>query len=122
VLFAPVASVCVNTRVLQFAKPAGIIAGMLDLILLIAAGATIGTDLLGLVAIYNALGMAALWLAVGLLYVLYFALERRGAGYFDPGGAFGGGGPALPPSNTQRLQRPGQPKIGHTQGQALPRK
>jgi hypothetical protein len=88
----------------------------------VSSATFIGGVLLALVAIYNALGMAALWLAVGLLYVLYFALERRGAGYFDPGGGFGGGGPALPVSSTQRLPAPGQPKIGRTQHRALPRK
>jgi hypothetical protein len=66
-----------NTAALPPADAAGNIAGMIDLIILIAAGATIGGALFGLLALYNALGMAALWLAVGALYVVYFALQRR---------------------------------------------
>jgi hypothetical protein len=106
-----------NIPPLSPALDAGNIAGMIDLILLIAAGFTIGAALLGLFALYNALGMAALWIAVGLLYVLYFALERRGAAYFNPGGAFGG--PALPAPSTQRLPAPGPRQIGQSRRSAL---
>jgi hypothetical protein len=108
-----------NTAGLPPAESAGTIAGMLDLILLVAAWATIATILLGLVAVYNAFGMTALWLAVGLLYVFYFALERRGAACFDLGGAFGGG-PMLPPPGKQRLPAPGPPQIGRSRRPALP--
>jgi hypothetical protein len=93
---------------------------MLDLILLISAGFTIGIALLGLVALYQAAGMAALWLAVGLLFVLHLALQRRGAAYFDPGGAFGG--PVLPAPGKRTLRGPGPPQIGRSRRRALPRK
>jgi hypothetical protein len=93
---------------------------MIDLILLISAGFTIGAALLGLYALYAQFGMAALWLAVGAIYVIHLALQRRGASYYDPGGAFGG--PVLPAPSTQRLPAQGQPRIGCTQRQALPRK
>jgi hypothetical protein len=96
------------------------LAGMIDLILLIAASATIGAALVGLLALYQALGLAALWLAVGGIFVVYLALQRRGASYFDPGGAFGGGGPALPAPSTQRLPAPGARQIGKPQRPALP--
>jgi hypothetical protein len=91
---------------------------MLDLILLISAGFTIGAALLGLVALYQALGMASLWLAVGLLFVLHLALQRRGAGYFDPGGAFGG--PALRAPGKQALGAPGPRQVAKSQRPTLP--
>jgi hypothetical protein len=96
-------------------KSAGIIAGMIDLIILIAAGFTIGAVLLALLAIYNAAGMTALWLAVGAIYVIYAALQRRGVGYYD---AFSG--PALPAPSTRRLQQPGPPQIGRSRRTPLP--
>jgi hypothetical protein len=74
-------------RALPPIESAGNIAGMIEILILISAGATIAGALLGLVALYEALGMAALWLAVGLLFVLHLALQRRGVGYYDPGGA-----------------------------------
>jgi hypothetical protein len=92
---------------------------MLNLTLLIAAGATIAGALFGLIALYQALGMASLWLAVGGLYLIYFALQRRGASFYDPGGAFGGG-PVLPAPSTQRLPAPGARQIGKSQRSALP--
>jgi hypothetical protein len=61
--------------------------------------------------------MTALWLAVGAIYVIYAGLQRRGAGYFDPGGAFGG--PALPAPG-KRLPAPGPRQIGKLQRPALP--
>lgn len=88
---------------------------MIDLILVISAGATIGAALLALAAVYNAFGMAALWAAVGLLYLVYLGLERRrGAAYFNPGGVFGGGGPKLPPPGKQALPPPAAPQINGT--------
>jgi hypothetical protein len=102
------------------AESAGIIAGMIDIIILVSAGLTIAGALLGLVALYQALGMAVLWLAVGLLFVIHLALQRRGASYYDPGRAFGGGGPALPPPGKHRLPGPGQPQIGRSRRPALP--
>jgi hypothetical protein len=93
---------------------------MVDLILLIAAGATIAAVLLGFLVLYQALGMAALWLAVGGLFVLYAALQRRGAGYYDPGGVFGGGRPALPAPGKQALPPPTAPQIGRWRRPALP--
>jgi hypothetical protein len=92
---------------------------MADLILLVSAGFTIGGALLGLLALYNALGMASLWLAVGGLFVLYTALQRRGASYFDPGGGFSGSGPVLPAPG-KRLPAPGPPQIGRSRRSALP--
>jgi hypothetical protein len=100
---------------LPTALGAGIIAGMLDLILLVAAWATIATVLLGLVALYQAFGMAALWGAVGLLFVVHLALQRRGTGYFDPGGSFSGSGPLLPVPGKQALPVPGPRQIGKSQ-------
>jgi hypothetical protein len=100
-----------HTASCQVPRSAGTIAGMIDLILLVAAGFTIGAALLGLAALYTQFGLAALWLAVGAIYLVYLALQRSGAGYFDPGGAFGGG-PALPP--------PAAPQIGRSQRPALP--
>jgi hypothetical protein len=92
---------------------------MLDLIILASAGFTIGAALLGLLALYNALGMASLWLAVGALYLVYLGLmQSRGEAYFDPGGAFGGGGPMLPPRGKQALPAPGPRQIGRS-NQAL---
>jgi hypothetical protein len=64
--------------------------------------------------------MTALWLAVGLLYVIYAALQRRGAGYYDPGGVFGNGRPALPPPGKQALPAPGLPQIGRSRRPVLP--
>jgi hypothetical protein len=109
-----------NTAVLPPVESAGNIAGMIDLILLISAGFTIATVLLALLALYQALGMTALWLAVGGLFVLHLALQRRGAGYYDPGGAFGGGGPALPAPGKRTLRGPGPPQIGRSRRPALP--
>jgi hypothetical protein len=81
----------------------------------------IGAVLLGLVAVYNAFGMAALWLAVGLMYVIYLGLERRrGAAYFDPGGAFGNGRPALAPPGKQAPPPLAAPQIGRSRRPALP--
>jgi hypothetical protein len=95
---------------------------MIDLILVISAGATIGAALLALAAVYNAFGMAALWCAVGLLYLAYLALvRRRGEAYFDPGGAFSSG-PILPAPGKRALQRPGPLQIGRTRQRALPPK
>jgi hypothetical protein len=108
-----------NTPPLPRVETAGRIAGMIDLILLVSAGFMIGAILLGLVALYQAAGMASLWLAVGLLFVLHLALQRRGVGYYDPGGAFGGG-PMLPPPGKQRLPAPGPPQIGRSRRLALP--
>jgi hypothetical protein len=93
----------------------GNIAGMIEIGILIAAGATIMGALLGLVALYQAAGMAALWLAVGLLFVLHLALQRRGAGYYDPGGSFSGSGPVLPAPGKQALPVPGPRQIGKSQ-------
>jgi hypothetical protein len=94
---------------------------MLEIGILIAAGATIGAALLGLVAVYNAFGMAALWGAVGLLYVGYLGLERwRGSAYFDPGDVFGGGGPALPPPGKRALRAPGRRQIARPTRPTLP--
>jgi hypothetical protein len=86
----------------------------------VSSATFIGGILLALQVLYQALGMAALWLAVGLIYVLYLALERRAAGYYDPGGAFGG--PMLPPPGKQRLSAPGPPQIGRSRRPALPPK
>jgi hypothetical protein len=108
-----------NTYGLPPVESAGTIAGMIEIAILISAGATIGAILLGLVALYQAAGMASLWLAVGLLFVLHLALQRRGGGYYDPGGAFGGG-PMLPPPGKQRLPAPGPPQIGRSRRPALP--
>jgi hypothetical protein len=98
---------------------AGIIAGMIEILILISAGASIAAALMGLLAIYQSFGMAALWGAVGLLFVLHLALQRSGAGYYDPGGAFGGSGPVLPASG-KRLPAPGPRQIGKSQRPALP--
>jgi hypothetical protein len=84
----------------------------------VSSATFIGGILLALQVLYQAAGMAALWLAVGLLFVLHLALLRRGASYYDPGGAFGG--PTLPAPSTQG--RSGQPKIGLTRQRALARK
>jgi hypothetical protein len=92
---------------------------MINIILLISAGFTIGAILLALQVLYQALGMAAMWLAVGLLYVLYFALQRRGAAYFDPGGAFGGG-PMLPPPGKRVLPAPRPRQITVSRRPTLP--
>jgi hypothetical protein len=108
-----------HTAGLPASRSAGIIAGMLDLILLVAAWATIATILLALVAVYNAFGMAALYAGVFLLYLLHLALQCRSSGYFDPGGAFGGG-PKLPPPGTRALRGPGPPQIGRSRRPALP--
>jgi hypothetical protein len=102
------------------AESAGNIAGMINLIILISAGAAIGTVLLGLLALYNIAGMACLWLAVGGLFVLHLALQRRGAGYYDPGGGFSGR--ALPAPGKRTLRGPGPPQIGRSRRRALPRK
>jgi hypothetical protein len=93
---------------------------MLDLILLAAAWATIAAILLGLVAIYNAFGMGALYGGVFLLYLLYLGMRSRGESYLDAGDVFGGGGPRLPPPGKQRLQAPGPPQIGRSRRPALP--
>jgi hypothetical protein len=94
---------------------------MLDLIILISAGATIGAALLGLLALYQALGMTALWATVGLLYLVYLGLERRrGAAYFDPGGVFGGGGPALPAPGKRVLPAPRPRQITMSRRPTLP--
>jgi hypothetical protein len=93
---------------------------MLETLILISAGAAIGGVLLGLLALYNALGMAALWVAVGLLYPICLALERRGAGYFDPGGVFGGGGPALPAPGKRVLPAPRPRQITMSRRPTLP--
>jgi hypothetical protein len=95
---------------------------MLDLILLVCAGFTIGGALFALLALYNTLGMTALWLAVGGLFVIHLALQRRGAGYFDPGGDFSGSGPVLPAPRTRAVRGPGPPQIGRSRRPALPRK
>jgi hypothetical protein len=101
-------------------ESAGNIAGMINLIILASAGFAIGGALLALLAIYQAAGMVPLWLAVGGLYVIYAALQRRGATYFDPGGVFGGGGPALPPPRKQPLRPPAAPQIGRSRRPGLP--
>jgi hypothetical protein len=92
---------------------------MIEILILISAGATIMGALLGLVALYQACGMATLWLAVGAIYLLYAGLQRRGASFYDPGGVFGGG-PVLPAPSTQRLPAPGARQIGKSQRSALP--
>jgi hypothetical protein len=53
---------------------------MIEIALLVSAGFTIGAALLGLVALYQQLGLTSLWLTVGLLYVIYAVLQRRGRG------------------------------------------
>jgi threonine/homoserine/homoserine lactone efflux protein len=58
---------------------------MLELGLLAAAFTTIATILLGLVAVYQQFGLAVLWIAVGLLYLLYLGMQRRSSGYLDDG-------------------------------------
>jgi hypothetical protein len=85
----------------------------------VSSATFIGGILLALLALYQQLGLATLWLAVGLLFVLHLALQRRGAGYYDPGGAFGGG-PMLPPPGKQALTAPGPPQIGRSRRPALP--
>jgi hypothetical protein len=107
-----------NTAALPPVETAGTIAGMIDLIILISAGFTIGAALLGLLALYTQFGLVALWLAVGLLYVIYAGLQRRGAAYFDPGGVFGGS--MLPAPGKQALPVPGPRQIGKSQRPALP--
>jgi hypothetical protein len=107
-----------NTAGLPTPRSAGTIAGTIDLILLVSAGFTIGAALL--VAVYNAFGMAALWVAVGLLYPICLALERRGAGYFDPSGVFGGGGPALPAPGKRVLPAPRPRQITMSRRPTLP--
>jgi hypothetical protein len=77
---------------------------MIEIALLVSAGFTIGAALLGLVALYQQLGLASLWLAVGLLYVIYAVLQRREASYYDPGGAFSG--PVLPAPGKRVLPAP----------------
>jgi hypothetical protein len=109
-----------NIAGLPAALDAGNIAGMTEIILLVSAGFTIGAALLGLLALYQQLGLAALWLAVGGLYVIYAALQRRGAAYFDPGGVFGNGRPALPPPGKQALPPLAAPQIGRSRRPALP--
>jgi hypothetical protein len=93
---------------------------MIDLITLIAAGATIGASLLGLSALYTQFGLTALWLAVGAIYVIYVALQRRGAAYFDPGGVSGGGGPALPAPGKRVLPAPRPRQITMSRRPTLP--
>jgi hypothetical protein len=96
------------------------LAGMIQIAILISAGFTIGAALVGLMAIYQSFGMAALWGAVALLFVLHLALQRRGAGYYDPGGAFGGSGPVLPAPGKQALPGPAPRQITRPQRPALP--
>jgi hypothetical protein len=102
------------------ALDAGTIAGMIDILLLVSAGFVIGGTLFGLLALYQALGMTALWLAVGGLFVLYLALQRRGGGYYDPGGVFGGGGPALPAPGKRVLPAPRPRQITMSRRPTLP--
>jgi hypothetical protein len=91
---------------------------MVNLIILLSASFAIGGALLGLLALGNAAGMAALWLAVGGLYLIYFALQRRGAGFYDPGSAFGG--PALPAPGKRVLPAPRPRQITMSRRPGLP--
>jgi hypothetical protein len=92
---------------------------MLDLGPLVAAFTTIAATLLGLVAVYQKFGLAALWIAVGLLYLLYLGMQRRSSGYLDACDAFGNGPPRLPPPGKQRLPRPDARQIIGRSNQAL---
>jgi hypothetical protein len=85
---------------------------IVDFILFCMALTMIAAVLLGLTWLYVEYGMALLWLAVGLLFVLHLALQRRGAGHYDPGGSFSGSGPVLPAPRSRQIgksQRPALP-------------
>jgi hypothetical protein len=86
----------------------------------VSSATFIGGSLLALLALYQACGLATLWLAVGLLFVLHLALQRRGASYYDPGGAFTGSGSLLPAPGKRTLRGPGPPQIGRSRRPALP--
>jgi hypothetical protein len=100
-------------------ESAGNIAGMINLIILISAGFAIGAALLGLAALYTQFGLATLWAAVGLIYLVYLALQRRGAAYLDPGGGFSGSRPVLPAPG-RKLPAPGPGQVVRSQRPALP--
>jgi hypothetical protein len=100
-------------------ESAGMLAGMIEILILASAGFAIGAVLLALIALYNAAGMAALWLAVGGIFVVYAALQRRGVGYYDPGGGFSGSGPLLPAPG-RKLPAPGPRQVAKSQRPALP--
>jgi hypothetical protein len=93
---------------------------MLDLILTVAAFATIAIILLGIVAVGQQFGIMVMAVAVALLYLLYFAMQRRGSSYLDTGDVFGAGPPRLPPPEKPQLPRPGPPQIGRGQHRVLP--
>jgi threonine/homoserine/homoserine lactone efflux protein len=94
---------------------------MLDLGLLVAAFTTIAATLLGLVAVYQQFGLAALWIAVGPLYLLYLGMQRRSSGYLDARDAFGNGPPRLPPPGKHRApgRSVGQGRLSRVDPQIL---
>jgi hypothetical protein len=74
-----------------------------------------GAVLLGVVAVYNMFGMAAMYAVVFLIVLLAIWTERRRPIYFGDGSEFGldlgGDTPTLPPPGKQALPAPGAPQI-----------
>jgi hypothetical protein len=82
--------------------------------------APIAATLLGLVAVYQQFGVAALWIAVGLLYLLYLAMQRRSSSYLGECSIWLSGDKALPPPGKQRLPARAPTPITRSQRSALP--
>jgi hypothetical protein len=83
----------------------------------------IGGILLGLVAVYEQFGMAAMWLAVLLLYLLYLWTEHRKPIYFGGGDDMlwlDGRKPTLPPPGKPQLPPSGAPQIGRASSAVAP--
>jgi hypothetical protein len=68
----------------------------------------------------SAVRTGGLWIAVGLLYLLYLAMQRRLSSYLGECSIWLSGDRALPPPGKQRLPAPGPSPITRSQRPALP--